>query len=556
MNLTNFETYIDEVIVKRGKKYVEQGHVVSVEETDPNIFMIDVVGTDDYTIEIAMNDAGDIIGSFCNCPYDQGDYCKHEVAALYALREKRKIEKGQVKKVVAKKPDLKTIMSKLTKDELIKIIMNVTEDYPELEKKLLFTYSSHDDEIVVSKKLIKEYMKRYKHHGFIAWNDVDHALQGAYMMLEKVREKLQTGDLKSAILLSITVLSHVVDMLGYCDDSSGTPGSVIEESLEAIHEATSIAVDTFDDTEQERLFMILLKESQHSCYQGWMDWKLSLLSSCSYLCNKPERRKMLEDQLENLLKTSSDSWNDKYETEQIKLLQLELIERYDGEEQALQFIGENIHMSHFRERAILISMEKDDYTAVLTLCEEGKKVDQQYRGLVHKWETYELQAYEGLGDVNKQREFMLAFLYKNDFSYYARLKALYSQNEWEEILPTILETFEKQSYRPDAYVEILKEEKLDDKLIEYCKRNISSIIHLYPHLVQDHFDEVNEMFQSYIQLEAEQSNNRSRYRNVCSQIKLYKKVCGANHAKVMVDDLKQKYPRRPAFLDELGKIRL
>ena len=560
MKLTNFETNIDSVIVKRGKDYFKKGHVESIEEIDQNYFIIDIVGTDDYTVEVTMNDADEIVSSFCNCPYDWGDYCKHEVAAFYALREENKTEKGQSKKVQpvqTKKKDVKSLISGLNKNELIKIILNLSKEFPEIEKKLLFTYSASDDEIASSKKLISEYMHRYMRRDFIEWDDVDDALQGAYMTLEKVNEKLKNGELESAILLSIIVLSHVVDMLGYCDDSSGIPGAVIEESLDAIQEAVSIAIEYTDDYEQEKLFTILLKESENKLYEEWVDWKLRLLRSCSYFCNKPDRRKKFEDQLTKMSpKKTNDSWSEQYGIENIKLLQLEVKERYDGAEKALQFIRKNINLSPFREKAILYSLRKEEYPEVITLCEEGKKVDKEYRGLVHQWETYELEAYEGLGDVNKQRELILAFLYKNDYTYYSRLKALYKQDEWKEILPVILETFEKQTYLPNAYIEILKEEKLNDKLIEYCKRNVSSIKNLYPQLVKDYFNEVNELFQSYIQLEAEQSNNRSKYQHVCSQIKLYKKVCGDDNAQLMIDQLKQKYPRRPAFLDELGRIQI
>lgn len=558
MNLNNFEMYMDKVIVERGKDYFDQGHVEKIEETHENHFTAYIAGTDNYTVEVVINDEADIINSYCDCPYDWGDYCKHEAAAFYALREKENRVEGQSsnKQQASKKTDLKTILSSLSQDELIKIIVNLTKEYPDIKKKLLFTYASVEDEIVSSKKLIKEYINRYKRHGIIQWNQVDDALQGAYMTLEKVNEKLQNGESESAVLLSITVLSIVVDMLAYCDDSNGFSGSVIEESLAMIEEAVSMTVEHMTDGEQEKLFTIIMKEALHERYQGWMDWKLSLLSCCIYFCNKADLRKQLEDQLNSMLETmTSDSWVDKYGKENVKLLQLELIEQFDGNDQALQFIQDHVNFGPFREKAIVYLLEKEEYSEVIKLCEEGKKVDKDYRGLVHQWEKYQLQAYERLGDVQKQREMMLAFVYKNEYTYYPRLKLLYQEEEWKEVLPDILETFEKQSYIPSAYLEILKEENLHDKLLQYCKRNVSSIKDLYPHLIKDYSDEVNELFQNYIQVEAEKSNDRKKYKHVCSQIKLYKKVFGADHVQVIIEYLKQKYPRRPAFLDELGKIK-
>jgi hypothetical protein len=135
------------------------------------------------------------------------------------------------------------------------------------------------------------------------------------------------------------------------------------------------------------------------------------------------------------------------------------------------------------------------------------------------------------------------------------LKKLYQPGEWEEILRGILENFEKQSYLPTAYLEILKEEKLYGKLLEYCKSHLSSIEDFYPYLVENYFDEVNQLFKKFIGTSAEEASDRKKYKVVCKQIKTYKKVCGEIHAHQLINGLKLKYVRRPAFVDELGKIK-
>jgi hypothetical protein len=200
-------------------------------------------------------------------------------------------------------------------------------------------------------------------------------------------------------------------------------------------------------------------------------------------------------------------------------------------------------------------MVKEEYAAVIELCGQGEKVDVEYQGLVHKWKKYRFQAYEGLGDIPKLREMALQFLYKNEYSYYAKLKTLYHPSEWEEVLQEILETFEKDTYLPSAYLEILKVEKLFRKLLEYCNHHISSIQDLYPYLIEDYFEEVNHIFKQLIETSAEEASDRKKYKVVCKQIKTYKKVCGDIHAHQLISDLKQKYIRRPAFIDELGKIK-
>jgi hypothetical protein len=53
--------------------------------------------------------------------------------------------------------------------------------------------------------------------------------------------------------------------------------------------------------------------------------------------------------LENI---SDSSWSSEFAKENLKLLQLELLERYAEEEEVQTFIDNNIEYSSFREKAI------------------------------------------------------------------------------------------------------------------------------------------------------------------------------------------------------------
>jgi hypothetical protein len=299
-----------------------------------------------------------------------------------------------------------------------------------------------------------------------------------------------------------------------------------------------------------------MKEAFNKRYEGWSDWRISLLRICIYFSGDDNLRIELEKQFDIMMKSTSDtSWSAQYDIQNVKLLQLELIERNEGAEKALQFIHNNIQYSPFREKEIVHLMEKAEYQEVVRLCEEGEELDKEYQGLVHQWKKYRLQAYEMLCDLKKQRELTLEFLYGNEYLYYSKLKNLYHPNEWGVIQQEILKTFEKQPYPPSAYVEILKEEKFNDKLLEYCMQHVSSIQNLYPYLIEDYFEEVNELFKKYIESVAEQASDRKKYKNVCSLIKTYKKVCGDINAHKIIGELIYKYKRKPAFVDELGKLK-
>lgn len=558
MNLSNFEEYIEDVILKRGRDYFNNGHVEGIEKEDNNLYIIDVVGSDEYIVGIFIDDDNQIIDAHCNCPYDFGEYCKHKAAALYALRQMKIDEKEPTifKKQTKANTDLKTLLSNLKKEDLLQIIEDVVKDYPEIEKQLVFRFSQDETEVSISKKMMREYINLYKKGGFISWRDVDDALQGAEITLSRAQEKIEEGETKSAVLLSLAVLQIVMDMLNYSDDSSGSIDVIIYESLETIHEAIFDGFDQLNESLKDELLSNLLKESDHKRYDGWSDVQVALYKSIMLLCDTPNRRKKFDTQLnKNLESTSNNAWDSKYETENIKLIKLEMIERFNGEEQALQFIKENINLAPFRTKAIERLMESKKYSEALELCEEGKVADSKYPGIVSQWKRYELQAYEGLGDIQKQRELLMEFVYGNKYEYYKKLKELYQAGEWEVVLQKILATFEKQKYLPSTYLEILKQENLTEKILNYCKRNPSSINELSGYLLQDYEDEVNNLYIRYIELEAEKSTDRKQYQKVCSIIKQYEKIAGTIRVQKLINTLTQKYRRRPAFIDELEKIK-
>jgi hypothetical protein len=551
VKLIDFEQFIDNRILKRGLDYFDQGHVLSLETKDKKKYKARVDGSEVYRVEISLNLNDEIEDSYCDCPYDLGEFCKHEAAVLFALKNRKTF--GEPAVVVEN--DLKQILAEQNKDELVRILLEISDDYPDIEKRLLFKFANNEDEITASKKLIREYINHAKRNGFIDWRHVDSALQGAEMTLKKAQEKIKMGDSETAVLLALEVLSPVVKMIQYCDDSNGGVSFIMNWAISTIEQAVTTNLEQLDEKEQKKLFEVILKEALKKQFDGWSDWRFELLNVCAIFSHKKDLRKKLEKQLEMLEQKAGTSWGEEYEKKQVKLLQFEIIEKCDGTSAAEKFIYKNIKISDFREKAITRALQNSDYEKVLELSISGEEVDKGYRGLVHKWQEYRYQAYEGLDDVENQRKLAYEFLFNHEYSYYMKLKELYELDEWPEVLGRLIEAFEKERYQSTVYIEILKEEKLTQQIIEYCKKHKSLIMDLYPYLMESHFEEANDLFINYIEFSAEGTSDRRGYRNVCKLIKTYKKAFGTIHSHKLIGELKQRYQKRPAFIDELGKIR-
>ena len=117
--------------------------------------------------------------------------------------------------------DLHTILSNQNKEELIKIILDLSDNNPDIEKQLLFKYTPQKDEISSAKKLITASINGAKRKGFIDWRQVGPALQGADLTLQKAQEKVEKGEWESAVLLALVVMPPVVKMLNFTETQMG-----------------------------------------------------------------------------------------------------------------------------------------------------------------------------------------------------------------------------------------------------------------------------------------------------------------------------------------------
>ena len=94
------------------------------------------------------------------------------------------------------------------------------------------------------------------------------------------------------------------------------------------------------------------------------------------------------------------------------------------------------------------------------------------------------------------------------------------------------------------------------ELLEYCQNNIHTVTEFHRHLLPDYAEEINKIFLEYINKQALQASDRSQYHAVCDIIKEYAKVCGKTRVAEIISELKTQYVKRPAFVDELKKIKL
>ncbi|MEC5308260.1 SWIM zinc finger family protein [Bacillus thuringiensis] len=486
----------------------------------------------------------------CNCPYEYGIYCKHQVAAFYAVKESKTNKDSYIQPY-----DIRQALLQKSNEELITIICDILNQYPEMETKLLFQHASDHSDVNSCSQIINEYIHAVQDRGFIEYRDVSYAVQGAELVLEKVDQTVTDGDTVKAVHMCIIVLSMMIDMLQGCDDSDGIVGGIIDESIASIDHIVSTYIDTMSESTQQQIFQILLQEASHERHDDWNEWEFALLNICIYFCTNPEWRRQLDDTLEQMISSNSkEGWSGTYRTSQCKKIQLQLIQLYDGSSKEEAFIQTNLQYSEFREKAIQHAFHLCEYEKVIKLCLDGEQQDKNALGLLKKWNTYRYEAYENLGDIENQRKLGLAFVLKDDFTYYEKLKVLYDPSSWLEIREYILSTFESTAYRSHMYESILILERLPNKLLAYCQKHPATILHLYESLLPDYPSETHQIFITHMQDLAQVARDRKMYKNICQIIQTYQRVGDKKLVQEFIEQLKQTYHKRPAFLDELKKI--
>ncbi len=142
MNLKNFQQTVEPQITNRGFHYYEDGAIEDIEQVEKGIFVATVQGSEEYSVTLKIDKQLNILSHSCDCPYDWGTVCKHEVAVMFYVKKEQlynqPIGNGPLSKI---KQDLQ----KLDKKELLEILVDLSQK-SKLVKEYLSWELGHETE--------------------------------------------------------------------------------------------------------------------------------------------------------------------------------------------------------------------------------------------------------------------------------------------------------------------------------------------------------------------------------------------------------------------------
>jgi hypothetical protein len=559
--LHHFEEYIDETILKRGLQYFKSGYVNPPEELSPGQFEAIVRGTEDYTVHIHI-DKGIIIDYDCNCPYDMGPVCKHIVGVIFYLQKEELGLEQKTKKNKSTKPPAKR--------------KTVTEKLSDL----LDNLSSEDLKIFISEQSLKDssfrqtFMLKFAHltekeskefyakqvkailrsssdkYGFVSWAQARFINKSVNELLITANKHLGDNNFKSAILISCAVLEEMTKALQFVDDSNGDIGANINTAFGLLFEIASSKIP-----EDIRSYLIdyCFSAYEKEFFNDW-DWHIGMLEIASVILKTKEDEEKIFRYIDNF----KDS---KYGEERIKDLKYTIILKTKGEKEADKFIEKNLNISSFRNRAIEKSIKAKDYEKATLLAKEGIKNDEESKpGLVRDWYEWLLK----IAIIKKDKPKIIEYarlLFLDSFSsrdeHYKLLKDTVEPGKWNDFVEELINNFKKDKwYDFHRLAFIYIKEEMWGNLLQMLKEEASlDYLESYgKYLLKNYSKELADIYEKGIKEYLEQNADRGHYQTACKFIRRMKKLGVKEKVDALINELRNKYNRRPALLEELNKV--
>jgi hypothetical protein len=560
--LQQFESYIDEAILKRGLSYFRKGAVSEVEEISKGQFEAIVSGSEDYTVHLEITD-GSVTEHWCDCPYDMGPVCKHVVAVLFYLQQeemelsqprKKKQSAGKTLKKKTVEEQVLELLGKLSPEELKQFTFEQCISNPSFRQVFIsgFAHLVSDESKDTYKQQIRAYIATIvKRRGFIDWSGAGAIGKSVDNLLIAAQKHLDQSHYQSTVYIACAVMEEMTPLLQYADDSDGAIGGPIENAFDLLHQ---VAQEQIQDSLRSELLDYCLTSFDKNIYREW-DWHFGLLDLASALVRtEPEGNKVIAC----LDKTKASS----YTLERIQLIKWELLRKIKGPEEAGKFLSENLANHQLRTIAIETAIQDRNFEKAVVLARDGIRADAKERpGYAYDWYDWLLKIALIQKDSDRIIEYArILFIQSNhhDQDYFQLLKKTVHPDHWTAFVEVLITDIQKgsrwQSF--DMISGIFIREEWWDRLFDLLKTHptVQYVEAWEKYLAAGYSGELVGMYSNGILSLLQRSSTRKDYREICRYLRRMKKLGGNDQCNSLVRKIQAEYPRRTALLEELSRV--
>lgn len=575
----NWQKLFASHILERGYDYYCDGAVENIEIGRDDI-RADVVGTEDYEVEISLND-GKVTDMYCSCPYAAGgNNGKHMAAVLYewtadimdedepedtdnedmdndADAESMDLFEPAVTVCDYKKKSaaVEKLVTSAERDIVQAFLVSVLAE----DKKLLLRFRNMVNKCATKEDVedyfeqIDEIADRYlgRDHFINYYQAYDFMLELEEIIDKDVRRMIDNGSHISAF----HVMNHIFVLLGNVDmDDSGGETSMLAEQIYQLW----LELLTKVNAQDKRKMFIWFTTHMDGSVIDYLEEYIEQIIMEEFKEPEYEQDKLsfMEEMIEKAEKKDS-GWSRDYAVGKWTVTYLKTLEEKNAPEDQLEEICKKYwNNSGVRRYYIDRYFEKKEYDRVLQVLDESIELDKAYRGQVLEYIQKKKEIYRLQGNKSAYIEQLWKLVLEQsagDLDIYKELKAQYSEKEW---LIKREELFKKLP--PNAHIDRLyKEEKLYDRLLAYVLKSSGLYaVQSYENVLKKEYPkQILSKYQGEVNKMASCTGNRKHYADLVALLRRMKRIKGGSEiVETIVEEWKIKYRNRPAMMDELSKL--
>ncbi len=491
---------------------------------------------------------GRVLSSRCSCPYDDGPVCKHVAAVLLACRGERRLT--LTPDVPTGNARLSALVAAASPAQLAALLLSLAERSPAVADRIRLELGEGQGEAAAASHASQLIGSAFAHasdgDGFVEYHHVPTALQGAEQVRDLAQAAWDEGRWARAVQLDLAIVAGLASAIEMADASDGYIAGLADESLERLR-LVDDPEHPLEPPERARLFHLLLEAARRPDVRD-AAWNLPLVEAAANLATAPALRAAWDAYVDEELEIDDGSG-----AERLAMIGLGLIRLHDGEAASQAFLRGHIHLPALRQLAIREALQAGQPGEALRIADEGERQDHLLPGLVIQWKQWRHRAADAGGLSELSRRIAGELVAAGDGSYFEPYKAASDPQGWPQAYLQLLEQLEEGRRHPSVYIQVLVAEHDTPRLLAYCQWNRRAIDQLYPHLVPEHLAEVAALLTERAEDLAAQATTRGHCQAVCAALSRLADAGCPGGAQALGDVFRARYPRKPAFIDELRR---
>jgi hypothetical protein len=487
----------------------------------------------DYHPEAVVDDQGTILHTSCECHYDKGPVCPH-VAALLMVASDHEQAPGH---------DLKTMLSRQDKDELVDIIMALVKTNPAAAFSVRMLAGDNEERRAAAKAAINTSFEAYLESD-VHTSDPDHpALDGLYQVLDAAED---TNDPKVTFDLVMTAIEESVSFeqtILVINIPEETRNEMFLALEEVVSKNTESGVDVPSYAFSRLHGLIRGREGHIRAMFG--SRILSVLVRLAGDSDVPD----LDDTLkvfENLSRKTEDY--DITDREELVYARYLFLEKFADDDDREMFLEGHPNNAPIRHEAIRKALDEGNN-------EEALKLSEVTRDLIFggDWNPidFDILLLEALFKNGKDYEaitYMRQMILDGDEGFYDVYIGMFEGYEREVEITEILDRLKSSEETIRAFLHIALIEERHDDVMEHIERDPRDVRWLHPYLPVSYHDRIDSCFYEAVLDMADEAANYEDLDDLIELLHVYKSFDRTSFLKA-IKDIDRNHPGKMKLFD-------